>query len=146
MNKEREKLEKIPAWDLAKVRSKSEVIDEAWTKGRKVHFASLMGTCHLKNAELETKHQKYKGPVVNPGLAVSSKAMQDWKMHHIDPSFLYVQQISVEKVLRFEKTSGDSNPSDNCAKGLARPKIRKFTERMSMEFIGGCASAAPNLV
>ena len=60
---------KIPAaeaavdkeWDLTKVRSNSEVIDEARTKGAKVHFASLMDICHLKNAELEAKHQKYKG-------------------------------------------------------------------------------------
>ena len=62
-----EKLEKIPAWELTKVRSKSEVIDEARNKGRKVHFASLMDLCHLKNAELETKHQKYKGRVVLRG-------------------------------------------------------------------------------
>ena len=34
--------EKIPACDLTKVRSKNEVIDEARTKGAKVHFASLM--------------------------------------------------------------------------------------------------------
>ena len=52
------KSEKIPAWDLTKVRSKSEVIDEARTKGVKVHFASLMDICHLKNAELETKAPK----------------------------------------------------------------------------------------
>ena len=58
------KLEKISAWNLTKVRSKKEVIDSAWTKGAKVHFASLMDICHLKNAELETKHQKYKGRVV----------------------------------------------------------------------------------
>ena len=38
VDKEWEKLEKIPAWDLTKVRSKSEVIDEARTKGIKVHF------------------------------------------------------------------------------------------------------------
>ena len=56
-----------PAWDLTKVRNKSEVIDEARTKGRKVHCASLMDICHLKNAELETKHQKYKGRVVLRG-------------------------------------------------------------------------------
>ena len=31
-----------------KVRNKSEVIDEARTKDIKVHFASLMDTCHLK--------------------------------------------------------------------------------------------------
>ena len=32
MDKECEKLEKIPAWDITKVRNKSEVIDEARTK------------------------------------------------------------------------------------------------------------------
>ena len=60
-------LEKVPAWDLTKVRSKSEVIDEARKKGAKVHFASLMDICHLKNAELEAKHQKYRGRVVLRG-------------------------------------------------------------------------------
>ena len=67
VDKEWQKLEKIPAWDLTRVRSKKEVIDEARTKGAKVHFASLMDICHLKNAELETKHQKYKGRVVLRG-------------------------------------------------------------------------------
>ena len=62
-----EKLEKIPAWDVTKVRNKSEVIDEARTKGAKVHFASLMDICHLKNAELEAKYQKFKGHVVLRG-------------------------------------------------------------------------------
>ena len=64
VDKEWEKLEKNPAWDLTKVRNKSEVIDEARTKGVKVHFASLKDICRLKNDELETKHQKYKGRVV----------------------------------------------------------------------------------
>ena len=36
-------------------------------RGAKVHFASLMDVCHLKNAELEAKHQKYKGRVVLRG-------------------------------------------------------------------------------
>ena len=67
VDKEWEKLEKISAWNLTKVRSKKEVIDEARTKGVKVHFASLMDICHLKNAELERKHQKYKGRVVLRG-------------------------------------------------------------------------------
>ena len=39
VDKEWEKLEKISAWNLTKVRSKKEVIDEARTKGAKVHFA-----------------------------------------------------------------------------------------------------------
>ena len=67
VDKEWEKLEKIPARNLTKVRSKKEVIDEARTKGIKVHVASLMDICHLKKAELEAKHQKYKGRVVLRG-------------------------------------------------------------------------------
>ena len=67
VDKEWEKLEKILAWNLTKVRSMKEVIDEARTSGATVHFASLMDICHLKNAELEAKHQKYKGRVVLRG-------------------------------------------------------------------------------
>ena len=55
VDKEWEKLEKISAWNLTKVKSKKEVIDEARTKGIKVH---LMDICYLKNAELETKAPK----------------------------------------------------------------------------------------
>ena len=61
------KMEKISAWNLTKVRSKKEVVDEARTSGTNVHFASLMDIFHLKNAELEAKHQKYKGRVVLRG-------------------------------------------------------------------------------
>ena len=67
VDKEWEKLEKISAWNLTKVKSKKEVIDEARMSGATVHFASLMDICHLKNAELEAKHQKYKGRVVLRG-------------------------------------------------------------------------------
>ena len=72
---------KIPAAKAAvekeqtKVRSKSEVIDEARTSGATVHFASLMDICHLKNAELETKHQKYKGRVVLRGDIVKDNSV-----------------------------------------------------------------------
>ena len=61
------KIGEISAWNLTKVRCKKEVIDEAKTSGATVHFASLMDICHLKNAELEAKHQKYKGRVVLRG-------------------------------------------------------------------------------
>ena len=64
VDKEWEKLEKISAWNLTKVKSKKKVIDEARMSGATVHFASLMDICHLKNAELEATHQKYKGRVV----------------------------------------------------------------------------------
>ena len=42
-------------------------IEEARNKGRKVHFASLMDLCHLKNSELELQYQKYRGRVVLRG-------------------------------------------------------------------------------
>ena len=50
------------------------MIDEARTKGAKVHFASLMDICHLRNAELEAKHQKYKGRVVFRGDIVKDES------------------------------------------------------------------------
>ena len=65
LDKEWEKLEKIPAWNLTKVRSKKEVIDEARTSGATVHFASLMDICHLKM--LNWRQSKYKGRVVLRG-------------------------------------------------------------------------------
>ena len=41
VDKEWEKLEKVSAWNLTKVESKKQVIDEARTSGATVHFASL---------------------------------------------------------------------------------------------------------
>ena len=77
VDKEWEKLENIPAWDITKVRNKSEVTDEARTKGIKVHFVSLMDICHLKNAELETKHQQFSGRVVLRGDIVKDESGSD---------------------------------------------------------------------
>ena len=62
VDKEWEKLEKISAWNLTKVKSKKKVIDEARTSGAKIHFASLMDICHLKmlNWRQNTKSTKVK--------------------------------------------------------------------------------------
>ena len=51
-------LETIPAWQLDKVKSKTADILEAQRGKKKVHFATLMDKCHLKNAELEPTFQK----------------------------------------------------------------------------------------
>ena len=67
LDKEWGKFEKMLAWNLAKVRNKSEVIEEARHKYVKEHFAPLMDICQLKNSELEKKHRKYKGRVVLRG-------------------------------------------------------------------------------
>ena len=64
VDKEWEKLENFPAWQLAKVRNKKEVTNEAKKESKTVHFASLIDICHLKNSELEPQHQKYQGRVV----------------------------------------------------------------------------------
>ena len=61
------KLKNIPAWQLTKVKNKSELIAEARNKGHTVQFASFMDLCHLKNSELEPQFQKYKGRVVLRG-------------------------------------------------------------------------------
>ena len=58
VDKEWEKLAKIPAWDKTKVRNKSEVIDDARKEGRKVHFASVMDLCHLKECRIGDKAPK----------------------------------------------------------------------------------------
>ena len=70
VDKEWWKLEKVLAWQLAKVRNKNEVIAEARKEGKTVHFASLMDICHLKNSELEPEFQKYNGRVVLRGDSV----------------------------------------------------------------------------
>ena len=58
------KLETTPARQLEKVKSKKEVIPKAQKDKKKVHFATLMDICHLKNTELEPTIQKYKGRVI----------------------------------------------------------------------------------
>ena len=60
VGKEWKKLETIPAWDVRKVKSKKEVIKRHRKTTTKVHFASLMDLCHLKNSEFEPQFQKYK--------------------------------------------------------------------------------------
>ena len=45
------KLDKIPAWQLTKVRNTNVVITEARKEGKTVHFASSMDLCHLKSSE-----------------------------------------------------------------------------------------------
>ena len=54
-------MEKISAWNLTKVRSKKEVIDEARMSGRYSSFCIINGHMSSENAELEAKHQKNKG-------------------------------------------------------------------------------------
>ena len=56
-----------PSMGREKDKSKKEVIKEAQKNNSKVHFASLMDLCHLKNSELEPQFQKDKGSAVLRG-------------------------------------------------------------------------------
>ena len=50
-DKEWKEFERNPAWSLDKVKSKKEVIVEAQRDKKKVHFATLIDICNLKNVE-----------------------------------------------------------------------------------------------
>ena len=63
VDKEWEKLEKLPAWQVTKFKSKKEVIEKAQTEERSVQYATLMDLC-LKDSKLEQKFPRYKGRVV----------------------------------------------------------------------------------
>ena len=65
------------------------MIDEARTSGAKVHFASLMDICHLKNAEMEAKHQKYQGRDVLWGDIV--KVIQDLTQYSLNKDHQYLK-------------------------------------------------------
>ena len=52
------KLEKIPAWDMTKVRSKSEVIDEARNEGHKSSFCLIDGHVSFEECRIGTKAPK----------------------------------------------------------------------------------------
>ena len=59
---------KVASWAIDPGKEqKKEVIQEAQKEHITVHVASLMDICHLKNAELEPKYQRYKGRVVLQG-------------------------------------------------------------------------------
>ena len=60
-------------WTKLRAKQK-EFILKAQRDRRKVHFATLMDICHLKNAELEHPSQKCKGRVVTRGDAVIDDA------------------------------------------------------------------------
>ena len=110
---------KIRRGNLTKVRSKKEVIDEARTKGAKVHFASLMDICHLKNAELEAKHQKYKGRVVLRGDIVKRWFWFVCSVH-------WTRIISISNDSR--KKSWISSPDCRVAQGQAADAVSAETQ------------------
>ena len=73
----------MPAWQLTKVRSKSDLIQEAQREGRTVHFAPLMDIYHLKNSELYIR--LFAG--LSSGASISSAAQPSTTISAITNTF-----------------------------------------------------------
>ena len=67
LEKEWNKLEKLPAWLKDKVMAKAQVIANARKNGSKVHFGTLMDLCFEKHSQLAEALRVYKGRVVFRG-------------------------------------------------------------------------------
>ena len=67
------------------------------------------------------------------------------KMRHLDCSYLYVQQISAERISSFEKVPGARNPADLCTKGLSAEKTKEFMKHVGAYFPEGRSELASKL-
>ena len=92
MDTEWERLEKLPAWQLNKVRGKKDIL-EAQREKNKVHL--LMDICHLKNAGLEPRSQKFTGRVVLRGDIVKD----DSGAHAVSEQGSSASQMTAAKVM-----------------------------------------------
>ena len=86
--------------------------------GVKVHFASPMDICHLKNAELEAKHQKYKGRVVLRGDIVKDDSV---------PCAVFTEQGSSASQMTAAKVMDIISRLPGCA-GQAADAVSACTE------------------
>ena len=108
VDKEWDKLKKIPAWQESKVlKSKHKVIDEARQDGKPVHFATLMDLCHRKSSELKKRSPKYKGRVVPRGDVVKDDsglhagfAEQGSSASHMTAAKVLFQDVQDKEVMQ----------------------------------------------
>ena len=76
VDKEWEKLEKMPAWQMTKVKSKKEVIREAQQERRTVHFCHADGHLSYQECGVRTEVSENKGKIVLRGTEQGSSASQ----------------------------------------------------------------------
>ena len=88
-------------------------------KGAKVHFASLMDICHLKNAELEAKHRKYKVRVVLRGDVVKDDS---------GSYAVFTEQGSSASQMRAAKVMDIISRLPGCA-GQAADAVSAYTQK-----------------
>ena len=92
VNKEWDKLEKISAWDLTKVRSKSEVMDEARTKGAKSSFCIINGHLSFEECRIGDKAPKIQRSSCTP-------------MRHCDRWFWFLCSIHRTRIISITNVS-----------------------------------------
>ena len=68
------------------------------------------------------------------------------KLRHIDCSYLFVQNLNAERVIRFAKVAGTDNPADLCTKGLGGESIRRCTENANSMFSEGRPLMCPQIL
>ena len=67
------------------------------------------------------------------------------KLRHLDTSYLWIQEISAEKKLVFDKVDGKENIADMMTKYVPKELSEDLSERMSVEFRSGRHEKAPEL-
>ena len=121
VDKEWEKLEKISAWNLTKVNSKKQVIDEARTKGAKVHSFCLTDG-HLsfeRRLNWRQSTQKYKGRVVLRGVIVK---------YDSGSYAVFTEQGFISITNDSSKRSWISSPDCQDAHGQAADALSAYTQ------------------
>ena len=103
-----EQLETIPALDFGEVKSKRDVILEAQRDKMKVHFATLMDTCHLKNAESEPKLQQYTKQTHADKRRLWSLCSVYLTKAHLRPRWLLLSKRNMNVIARLPSCDGQA--------------------------------------
>jgi translation elongation factor EF-4 len=67
------------------------------------------------------------------------------KMRHLDTTYLWIQEVSAEKKLLFDKVDGKENIADMMTKHVPKELSEDLSERMAVEFRSGRHEKAPEL-
>ena len=67
------------------------------------------------------------------------------ELRHIDCSYLFVQNLNAEKIIKFSKVIGTENPADLCTKGLSEAEIEKYIKMTHSAFHQGKHELCPQL-
>ena len=67
------------------------------------------------------------------------------KLRHLDTNFLWIQQVSAEKKLKFGKVDGKENVADIMTKNVPKELAVEHCSRMNMEKREGRHPKAPEL-